>query len=236
MRRNPFTQADIKVRAAPLTPLGERNLRKLANIAGINSERSGGFVKEIAAEIDHYRRFKQACLQERAAAKAAAGLNVVEVCERLRNDLRPIPASVRALILGAMQMSEPTEAGIARARNELSRFERHVAGHREGAITPALKALARTLQTIACQFAPSLKDDPTRLRHWLGEALLVAGEKSPGKNQRQAYFAKLLLKPEVIAAIFDEASHVRLPILHEKRIEQDVEQGTREARLAHARL
>jgi|GEM_PF-3652748 len=115
-----------------------------------------------------------------------------------------------------MNMSEPTEAGIARAKKEIARTKRHALGHREAALTTALLSLARTLQTIACQFAPSLKDDPAQLRHWLEEALIVAGIARPGKNQKKAYFHRLMLKPEAIVAVLDEASHMRLPIISEK--------------------
>src|SRR6266568_1388377 len=135
---------------------------------------------------------------------AQAEREALNVYKRSRDELALYPESVKATILGVLKMSEPDAAGIARAEAEIARRERRMPKHRQAAETAQLKALAHALQIIVCQFSPALRDDPDQLRHWLEEALLIAGIAPPGKNKRRAYFDDLMLEPKVIAAAFDE--------------------------------
>lgn len=207
-RREPLTQADIadradwpEVQALRCGPgfydqceiLTPKQRRALTMHARVSLEQEKQFVDALTIEISMYRLRKRVAAQEKPRAVAAAMQQVIEAYERVMEVLEGVPPSVKMDMLTAMQIGEPTAVGIERAKHRKLRVERQIERHCPARVTPDLIQHAQTLQRIACKFSTEAASDWNKLRRWLEIALIVSGEKSPGKNDQKGYFDHLML-------------------------------------------
>jgi hypothetical protein len=206
IKPKPFSQQDIEKRAGweetkQLAGIGDekqqtlfssREAAEICKLAGVASEQADRFIAALAAEHDVYSLSQCIAERENPTTVGVALQEGLEACERFRGALVPMPLSVRATMFEALGMGEPTKIGIERLRTRIE-FERsRRRGHRKKAVTPELVVFARSLQIIACSYAPTLKDEPARLKLWLERLLEVTGFPPPGKNRKTQYYKQLL--------------------------------------------
>ena len=206
IKPKPFSQQDIEKRAGweetkQLSGIGDekqqtlfssREAAEICKLAGVASEQADRFIAALATEHDVYSLSQRIVERENPTTVAVALQEGLEACERFRGALATMPLSVRATMFEALGIDEPTEIGIERLKALIDLERSRRPGHREKTVTPELVVFARRLQIIACSYAPTLKNEPARLKPWLERLLELMGFPPPGKNRKTQYYKQLL--------------------------------------------